>query len=82
MFTIYFDPQTGSITDYKEDPVANTDAVPNGRSSFSFANIVPGMFNSNGLCLMKVDVQSQKLVLINPVQIPEPLPNPPNAATL
>jgi len=80
MFNINYDKDTGAIISYQEGPDNMGNDTPDGCSSMSFASPISGMFHSNGTCLMKVDIATGKLVLLNPIEIPDPIPNPENAA--
>lgn len=82
MFNVHYN-IAGDIVSYQESPDGETsehNAAPQDCMTLSFAAPVPGMFKENGQTLMKVDVDTGKLVLKNPHTIPDPLPNPRNAA--
>ncbi len=80
MFNINYDKDTGAIISYQEGYDASGNDTPDGCSALSFSAPISGMFHSNGACLMKVDISTGKLVLLNPIEIPDPIPNPENAA--
>lgn len=80
MFNVNYSLDTGLIVSYQEGPDASANVTPEGCATLSFAGHIPGMFHSNGAMLMKVDLDTQKLVFLNPQEIPDPLPNPENAA--
>ena len=63
----------GHIISYTSAPDALHNAVPDGCFMLTFANDIPGFINSNGVCMMKVDVNKKLLVYINPAVIPEPI---------
>lgn len=72
------DPSTGTIVSYQEGADRDSNVAPEGCKTLSFPYQVKGMFNEHGMCLMKI--QNGKLVWADPVDIPDPLPNPANAA--
>ena len=63
----------GAIIGYgssKEDAAVN-DAL--GLKTLTFNCDIPGFINSNGACMMKVDVENRLLVFKNPTTIPKPI---------
>lgn len=85
MFNINYDKITGAIVSYQETPKDSVpdpehNDVPDDCETLSFMDPVPGFQSPNGQILMKVDVATNKLVLLNPVEIPDPIQNPANAA--
>lgn len=79
MFNLSYDSVTGAIMNYNEGP-ADSLHTPDGCIGVSFAAPIAGMFHSNGSCLMKIDIDTGKLTVLNPIEIPDPIQNPPNAA--
>ena len=72
MFFVNYN-EAGNIVSYTEGEDASHNVAPADCKTLTFASAVPGLINSNGACLMKVDTKKKELVLINPVTIPKPI---------
>jgi len=72
MFFVNYN-SAGNIISYCGAPDAAHNDVPDGCETLKFASDVPGFINSNGQCMMKVDVEKKLLVFTNPVTIPAPI---------
>lgn len=72
--------KAGDIVSYHGGEDAKDNKVPDGCSPLSFASQPTGFFTDSHMVAMKVDVKTGKLSFINPILIPDPLPNPENAA--
>lgn len=79
MFNLAYHNETGLIVVYNEGDADSLD-VPAECTQLSFKDHIPGFYSANHSVAMKVDVKTGKLVLLNPVEIPEPIANVPNAA--
>ena len=82
MFYLNYDKKTGQVVSYTEAPDESYNDVTNSSTTGTLTFKAPPamIWNGNGSITVKVNVDTLKLELLNPVQIPEPLPNPPNAA--
>ena len=63
----------GKIVSYSGAPDGSLHECPADCETLVFAAEIPGFINSNGACMMKVDVEKKELVLINPQVIPKPI---------
>lgn len=72
MFFVNYNSE-GKIISYCGAPDASHNDVPEGCETLKFASDVPGFINSNGVCMMQVDVENKVLVFKNPVTIPKPI---------
>ena len=84
MFTIYADETTGAISNYQEHSGVepNTDPTPSGKIKLCFPYMPQGFLNGNFQVAMKVNIESVKLEYLNPIKIPDPLPNWPGTETI
>lgn len=73
MFFVNYDLKTGEIISYTgaQDDTDNDVSAEHG--TLKFTSDIPGFINSNGACMMKVDVENKVLVFKNPVTIPKPI---------
>ncbi len=73
MFYVHYQSETGNIVSYgsvNDDAAGNTAA---GLKTLTFNCDIPGFIDTNGRCMMKVDVERRLLVFKNPTTIPAPI---------
>lgn len=62
MFCINYKNEDGEIVSYQEGPDEGGNNRPEGCSTITLDNKVPNMFNSNGHCVVKVDLATLQIV--------------------
>jgi len=79
MFRVNYSLETGEVVSYQEGNDCTIDAVPEGCGMVLYKDPYPGFVNDKGAVTMRV-VEGRLAPLVK-TEIPEPLPNPTNAAT-
>lgn len=72
MFFVNYNAE-GKIISYTGAPDASHNDVPENCLTLKFASDIPGFINSNGVLMMKVDVEKKLLVFLHPATIPSPI---------
>ena len=72
MFFVNYN-SNGNIVSYSGGADGSGNECPSDCQTLVFASDIPGFINSNGACMMKVDVENKLLVFINPQTIPKPI---------
>lgn len=73
MFSVNYKLDTGMVDSYQGGADDSMNDCPDGCGTLKFATDIAGFFDTNNNVAMKVDVKTKKLVLLNPVVIPDPI---------